>query len=58
MSEYRDEKNNLYRIVQITPPEDSQREERERQTVEELYAIFERKPASKTAERRGGTVWP
>ena len=45
MSEYRDEKNNLFRITQISPAEDDResREERERRIVEELYAIFEKK---------------
>ena len=43
MSEYRDEKNNLYRIIQISPAEDSEREEREWELVEELHAIFEKK---------------
>ena len=55
MSEYRDEKNNLYRILQINPPEDR---EREAQIVEELYAILERKPPNKTAESKGGSEWP
>ena len=45
MSEYRDEKNNLFRITQVSPMEDDReaREEREQQIVEELYAIFEKK---------------
>lgn len=42
MSEYRDEKNHIIRVVQITLPDEGDREERERQIVEELYAIFER----------------
>ena len=45
MSEYRDEKNNLFRITQVSPMEDDNevREEREQQIVEELYAIFEKR---------------
>ena len=45
MSEYRDEKNNLFRITQVSPMEDDSevREEREQQIVEELYAIFEKR---------------
>ena len=45
MSEYRDEKNHLYRITQVSPIENDRetREERERQIVEELYLIFEKK---------------
>ena len=38
---YRDEKNHIIRIVQIPPPTDKDREERERQIVEDLHAIFE-----------------
>jgi hypothetical protein len=41
MSEYRDERNHIIRIVQITPPTDKDREECERQIVEDLHAIFE-----------------
>jgi hypothetical protein len=41
-SHYRDEKNQIIRIVQITPPTDKDREERERQIVEDLHAIFEK----------------
>ena len=43
MSEYRDEKNHVIHIVQITIPDDKDREERERELVEELHAIFEKK---------------
>ena len=43
MSEYRDEKNHVIRIVQITIKDDKDREERERELVEELHAIFEKK---------------
>ena len=43
MSEYRDEKNQVIRIVQIVVPDDKDREERERELVEELHAIFEKK---------------
>ena len=39
---YRDEKNHIIRTVQITPPTDKDREERERQIVEDLHAIFEK----------------
>jgi hypothetical protein len=42
MSEYRDERNHIIRIVQITPPTDKDREERERQIMEDLHAIFEK----------------
>lgn len=42
MSEYKDEKNHVIRIVQITLPDDRDREERERELVEELRAIFEK----------------
>ena len=41
MSEHREEKNHVIRVVQITLPDGGDREERERQIVEELYAIFE-----------------
>ena len=41
MFEYRDERNHIIRIVQITPPADKDRGERERRIVEDLYAIFE-----------------
>ena len=41
MSEYRDE-NQVIRIVQIVVPDDKDREEREREIVEELHAIFEK----------------
>ena len=43
MSEYRDEKNQVIRIVQIILPDDKDREEHERELVEELHAIFEKK---------------
>ena len=43
MSEYRDNKNRVIRIIQITPPAEKDREERERELVEELYAIFEKR---------------
>ena len=39
---YRDEKNHIIRIVQITLPTEEDREERERQIVEDLHAIFEK----------------
>ena len=42
MSEYRDEKNHVICIVQITLPDEGDREERERQIVEDLHAIFEK----------------
>lgn len=42
MSEYRD-KDHVIRIVQITFPDEGNREEREREIVEELHAIFEKK---------------
>ena len=41
MSEYRDEKNHVIRIVHILP-DDKDREEHERELVEELHAIFEK----------------
>ena len=42
MSEYRDEKNHVIRVVQITLPHEGDREERERQILEDLHAIFEK----------------
>ena len=41
-SHYRDEKNHIIRIVHIPPPAEADREERERQIVEDLHAIFEK----------------
>ena len=43
MSEYRDEKNRVIRIIETTLPIKKDREEREQQIVEELYAIFEKR---------------
>ena len=43
MSEYRDERNRVIRITETTPPAKKDREEREQQIVEELYAIFDKR---------------
>ena len=43
MSEYRDEKNQVIHVVEIVLPDEKDREERERELVEELHAIFEKK---------------